>query len=770
MIKWDVVLSKCREHVVTKIFGYVLLALGFYVLGGIDVGFDDLHPLGVALLFPVVTNNVNPLISNLLFLFFNSLAGFSLKSLYISLNVVVVCYLACVVHKKLKKDMSWLKYIYALLSFATYISLNLTSSKHCLATILSIALTLLVMACADVFLNATIVRGFNTRLNLDEMICGGVLLVVVSLGVAKLHFGHWEMIKIFAPFVILVSTYVFSASTTIVTALLMGVGYALYNLDLILVSVFVLFALISLAFKSTYKILSPIAMILAEVAFGLYFKVYVYFGYQNLVCVGIAGLLFMLCPRVMLQTIKDMLGGAREKLAIRNIVNRTKDGICRRMNEVGEIFNEMDNVFRDMVKGTLSEDDAKEMIISDLSEKVCKTCPNYAKCMRVSSEYTHKVLGGMVETGIEKGKCTLIDVPQYLSSKCGRLNVMLANLNNMLKSYKTYNNMVSNMDASRMLIADQLGGISTLLKKLGEEVKLNITFDTHEESLICEELSYKNIICVEALVYEESVGQKKVELILKGGCEMADVEKIVSKVCHQNMSVSMCTSASVPDCSAITLLPRPNFDIVFGSSSCSKKGIFKNGDVHSLIKINHGRYMIALCDGMGSGEKAKKLSSLTVTLIENFYKAGFDNDTILSSVNKLLCLNSQENFTAVDLCVLDLNQNTADYIKLGATYGLVKNQQNIDIIESSGLPIGVLEEIRPHITKRMITAWDNIILLSDGVSDAFGSIENLEDFILSQNTLNPQELSEQIIDRAVDINGGVIKDDMTVLVARIFPL
>lgn len=70
----------------------------------------------------------------------------------------------------------------------------------------------------------------------------------------------------------------------------------------------------------------------------------------------------------------------------------------------------------------------------------------------------------------------------------------------------------------------------------------------------------------------------------------------------------------------------------------------------------------------------------------------------------------------------------------------------------------------------MVTAWDNIILLSDGVSDAFGDVDNLRDYIMSLTTVNPQELSEQIIDHAVDLNGGVAKDDMTVVVARIFPL
>ncbi len=768
MIRWDTLIDKYKNHIIVKIIGYIFLGIAFYVLGQVSIGFDDLRPLGVALLLPILTCKTRPLFVCIMFLLANSLAGFTLEHLYISLNIASIGYLATLIHNKLKKPMGYLIYLYSTLSLVTFVVLNLTDSKHSLAVILGVLLTMIVLACTENFLHATIKRGFNTKLNLDEQICGGILLIVFSLGLSRLSFGGWEMIKIFSPLAILISTYLFSASTTLISSALMGVGYALFSLNITYVSVFVCYAILSLAFRSTYKFLSPVAIVLAEVAFGLYFKIYPSFSYPSIICVSIAGVVFVLFPRVVLETIKDLLGGMREKLAIRNVVNRSKEGICRRMTELSNVFGEMDGVFRNMVKGNLSEDDAKEMLISELNEKVCKSCPDFAKCMRMNSEYMGKVLGGMVESGLDKGKCTLLDIPQYLSSKCGRLNLLLNTLNQMLKNYKSYSSMVNNMDASRVLIAEQLGGISNILKKLGEEVRHNITFDTYQENTIMEELSYKNIICIEALVYEENVANKKVVLILKGDFDEKVIEKIVSKVCNLRMSIDSIVGANIPNARLVTLNTSPNFDLVFGSSTYSKKGVFKNGDAHSLIKIDNGRYMLALCDGMGSGEKAKKVSNLSISLIENFYKAGFDNDTILSSVNKLLCLNGEENFTAVDLCILDFHNNTSDFIKLGATYGLVKKTQSVEVVESSGLPIGVLEEIRPHITKKMVSEWDNIILMSDGVTDAFGSVQNLQEFVSSLTTINPQTMSEEIIDRAVDLNNGICKDDMTVLVARVF--
>ena len=179
---------------------------------------------------------------------------------------------------------------------------------------------------------------------------------------------------------------------------------------------------------------------------------------------------------------------------------------------------------------------------------------------------------------------------------------------------------------------------------------------------------------------------------------------------------------------------------------------------------------MSLCDGIGSGDKARKISSLSITLIENFYKAGFDSSTILNSVNKLLSLNNEENFSSVDICVMDFHNNSLDFIKLGATYGFVKGKNTTTIIENSGLPIGVLEEMKPHTTHKTITPFDMVLMVSDGITDAFDNKCDLQEFINNLTTTNPQVLADEIMDRARDLNNGIIKDDMTVLVAKIFPI
>ena len=170
---------------------------------------------------------------------------------------------------------------------------------------------------------------------------------------------------------------------------------------------------------------------------------------------------------------------------------------------------------------------------------------------------------------------------------------------------------------------------------------------------------------------------------------------------------------------------------------------------------------------MGSGENAQHLSEVSLNLIENFYKAGFENEIILNSVNKLLTINSEECFSALDICVVDLKKELIDFIKLGAPVGFVKKDNDTEIIESGSLPIGILEEISPVVTKKIITGNEILILVSDGVIESFRGEENLKNYINSLSLLNPQQISEEIINNCKQ---NEILDDCTCIALRIFEI
>ena len=177
--------------------------------------------------------------------------------------------------------------------------------------------------------------------------------------------------------------------------------------------------------------------------------------------------------------------------------------------------------------------------------------------------------------------------------------------------------------------------------------------------------------------------------------------------------------------------------------------------------------MLAICDGMGSGEQAHRKSETSINIIENFYKAGYDDQTILSSVNNLLNLGGDNIFSALDVSVVDLKNGEADFIKQGATVGFIKGTEGVSKIESNSLPLGVLEEVSPKVTKTVLGAEDYVVMLSDGVVDSLGE-DGVVEFLRTTNAKGAQEMADNLLQCAKKAQKNYPQDDMTVLIGKLF--
>ena len=141
---------------------------------------------------------------------------------------------------------------------------------------------------------------------------------------------------------------------------------------------------------------------------------------------------------------------------------------------------------------------------------------------------------------------------------------------------------------------------------------------------------------------------------------------------------------------------------------------------------------------------------------------------ILKTVNKLLSINAEDTFTALDISVIDLKTCRADFIKYGSPYGFVIGENGIKIVEGNSLPLGILEELKPAVCQTNLANDNMLVLVTDGISDAFGSSGEIIDFIRTMPALNPQTLADSILKKAVELNDGKPKDDMTAHAVRLF--
>ena len=84
------------------------------------------------------------------------------------------------------------------------------------------------------------------------------------------------------------------------------------------------------------------------------------------------------------------------------------------------------------------------------------------------------------------------------------------------------------------------------------------------------------------------------------------------------------------------------------------------------------------------------------------------------------------------------------------------------------MPLGILDQLNPSVCQANIDDNAIILLVTDGVSDAFGSSGEIIDFLRTLPAKNPQTLTDSILKKAIELCDGKPIDDMTALAVRIF--
>lgn len=193
------------------------------------------------------------------------------------------------------------------------------------------------------------------------------------------------------------------------------------------------------------------------------------------------------------------------------------------------------------------------------------------------------------------------------------------------------------------------------------------------------------------------------------------------------------------------------------------------GDTVWFGRLQDGRYMAALSDGMGHGERAALASQQTVELLRLCLDAGYTRAQTLTAVNGMMLLSGQgERFSTVDLLTVDLWSGQAALDKLGAAGSWLYQGGTLRQFTGDALPIGIIEHVECRECGLRLMDGDAVILLSDGVEEAFANRSELENAVrLSLNEASPEAAAHTLMQAALNAEGGCRRDDQTVAVIRL---
>ncbi|QSZ27223.1 stage II sporulation protein E [Aceticella autotrophica] len=483
-----------------------------------------------------------------------------------------------------------------------------------------------------------------------------------------------------------------------------------------------------------------------------------------------ASAVFLVVPADYMNKLSYLIKG-NKNLSERKYNEKLKEVVTDKLIEYSQVFDELGKSFKKSNEKIIAHKDVS-YLFEEIANKICTNCERYRICWDKEFYFTYKSMFEIVECLESSGNIE----SNKLYKRCVRFPELLNCTKHNLQIYKIDMQWRERLKDARGIVSNQLKGISEAISNMAEDISMNITFKDDLEQHIMVELDKLNIAVEDVIVYDIGDGNINIKIYKKACYAAKECERKIIPAISEIMGERyerkdvICSIDSKGRCT-LNLTKAESYQVSTGISKVNKDANKVSGDAYSFIELEGGKYMAALSDGMGFGYRAASESGTTISLLERFIEAGFNKNLIIQTLNSILALRSaEEMFSTVDITFIDLFTGNAEFIKIGASATFIKSSDNVDIIESSSLPIGILEDVEADIHERKLKDGDFVILATDGVLDCFeGDKETaISKFIKGIESRNPQDIAEIIIKKCLELCNNTPKDDMTVLVIKIW--
>ena len=491
---------------------------------------------------------------------------------------------------------------------------------------------------------------------------------------------------------------------------------------------------------------------------------------------GMAAALLWLTPRRWTVRFSRAMPGS-EARALLELARerRLREAINSRLRDVSAVFKEMADVFAG-VKGQVAADGEERL--NALVERVwrgqCQGCSGFAACWQESFYRSYWDFVDLVAIADRKdGAVTAADLPSGLASRCIRPAEFVASFNRAVSGREPVGR---GRSGDLDLVPQQLLGVAELIENAAEQVRIDTGRAEEIEAHLRDELSLRRIDVSDVRVTGAG-SRPELEIVYRGACDgCGSCVKILAEVVEwvfgdRYRGTSTCRRGDGEAC-RVRLAPVPPFELKVEMARLAKDGATVSGDSAVQVDLGGGKLALMLSDGMGVGDRAAIESQAAVGLFEKMLRAGFDHVFSAHMVNAALLLRStDEMFATVDLAVVDLFSGEVEFLKVGSSPTFIKREHSVDVVRSESLPVGILTEIDVRAHARHLEPGDVLVMMTDGILDALPDRSDKEEWIARmlrrEETQEPAELVALLVDRAKQAAGGAIRDDMTVMVARL---
>lgn len=613
----------------------------------------------------------------------------------------------------------------------------------------------------------------------EEIICLSIVCGIFISGLSDIFVYGISLKVILSVFIIVLSSYEQGAGAGASIGVTIGLISCISSNQVpAIVGAYGLCGMISGIFRDLGKIGTALGFITADIA------VYFYLGGQNNIIgfkeliIGI--ILFSFAPNAVLKKILPSMDlKARSFIEHQTYMDRVKDimsiKIARTVDVLGELSRALEE---DSGSDKLRRNNDINGIINSTADRVCMECDAKNVCWNRDFYCTYQNIFQMVDTIQTEGSISMDTTPADMKKKCIKLGQMVKTMNYVYDIYRMNYKWRRKAQEGKKVVSEQLKGINGILKGISESLKMEVNFKTDVEEEIAlaldrEGIEFNDVVVVKNVHDRYEVNVYKKSCLGKRVC-IKDVSPVISGVVKRKMErdKAYCMVKEDTNMCYFRLVESVKYQVTTGISREVKDKSGISGDNYSFIDLSDGRHMVVLSDGMGTGPSAALESSTAVTLLEKYLDAGFDKLSAIKAINSVMVLNSQDdNYATIDLAIINLYTGEAEFVKIGAVSTFIKRADGIiEVINSATLPMGILNDVDIESRTAYLNHGDFLIMITDGIQESGDRREGewIVDALREIKSRNPQQIADELMERAKLRNNGSIVDDMTVLVSKVW--
>lgn len=473
-----------------------------------------------------------------------------------------------------------------------------------------------------------------------------------------------------------------------------------------------------------------------------------------------------------------------------NALNQSSD-VAQKLNTVSEAIQDIAQTYNEVAVTTIDEQDTleknKQIFISELLNCLDNLQDNmlYDDISKVDGKIVDELFNILVKNQeltrkdllkvFAKNNSYIIGFDDEQISKYLEENIeqVVKAFNYSYRISKVNFVWTKKLEEKNKNMQAQLDGVSKAINNIVTDIQKDINENNKfqkEKEQILELLEQKNITIDNISIKQQKNKRYIIDIHFRTDeIEEQDIKKIehiLSTVLKENIILN----ENKQNKDTLTFMSEDKFALGLGIAKTTKNKSSVSGDSILHIRLNDGKYLLAISDGMGSGPEARKSSQIAIKMLERLLSSGFDRDTSIDLINTTILNTNEDIFATLDIAIIDLYAGNIEFIKTGACPSYIKNKKKVQIIKSLDLPAGILKQIDSTVYDRDIDSNDILLMCSDGILDSNVEYKNKElwvKYILEDiETDNTQKIADLILNEAIDNNFGLAKDDMSIIVCK----